>query len=169
MNTAAAAAAKLLQSCPTLSDPMDCSLPGSSVHGIFQATLGNLKWNNPFMLLMTLFLLLFPDWSLSKFCLWFASWQGYIITFSEAEAPFSTGSSILSTWMVHPTSNSMYLKQNSFFLYPPSLFQRSHRCVKPDSHISLFPVLHTLCPINDQSLSCLPQRVFHLLFIFACI
>ena len=29
--------AKLLQSCLTLSDPMDCSLPGSSVHGIFQA------------------------------------------------------------------------------------------------------------------------------------
>ena len=28
-----AAAAKLLQSCPTLCDPMDCSLPGSSVHG----------------------------------------------------------------------------------------------------------------------------------------
>ena len=24
-------------SSPTLSDPMDCSLPGSSVHGIFQA------------------------------------------------------------------------------------------------------------------------------------
>ena len=30
---AAAAAAKSLQSCPTLSDPMDCSLTGSSVHG----------------------------------------------------------------------------------------------------------------------------------------
>ena len=29
--------AKLLQSCPTLCDPMDCSLPGSSVHGILQA------------------------------------------------------------------------------------------------------------------------------------
>ena len=25
------------QLCPTLGDPMDCSLPGSSVHGIFQA------------------------------------------------------------------------------------------------------------------------------------
>ena len=25
------------QSCPTLSNPMDCSLPGTSVHGIFQA------------------------------------------------------------------------------------------------------------------------------------
>ena len=31
------AAAKSLQSCPTLSDPMDCGLPGSSIHGIFQA------------------------------------------------------------------------------------------------------------------------------------
>ena len=28
--------------CPTLSDPMDCSLPGSSVHGIFQARV--LEW-----------------------------------------------------------------------------------------------------------------------------
>jgi len=34
---AAAAAAKSLQSCPTLCDPMDCSPPGSSTHGIFQA------------------------------------------------------------------------------------------------------------------------------------
>ena len=29
-------------SCPTLCDPMDCSLPGSSVHGIFQARV--LEW-----------------------------------------------------------------------------------------------------------------------------
>ena len=36
----AAAAAKSRQSCPTLSDPMDCSLPGSSIHGIFQARVG---------------------------------------------------------------------------------------------------------------------------------
>ena len=28
---------EVAQSCPTLPDPMDCSLPGSSVHGIFQA------------------------------------------------------------------------------------------------------------------------------------
>ena len=26
---------EVAQSCPTLSDPMDCSLPGSSIHGIF--------------------------------------------------------------------------------------------------------------------------------------
>ena len=30
------------QSCPTLCSPMDCSLPGSSVHGIFQAIV--LEW-----------------------------------------------------------------------------------------------------------------------------
>ena len=33
---------KVIQSCPTPSDPMDCSLPGSSVHGIFQARV--LEW-----------------------------------------------------------------------------------------------------------------------------
>ena len=34
--------AKSLQSCLTLSDPMNCSLPGSSVHGILQARI--LEW-----------------------------------------------------------------------------------------------------------------------------
>ena len=33
---------EVTQSCPTLSDPMDCSLPGSFVHGIFQARV--LEW-----------------------------------------------------------------------------------------------------------------------------
>ena len=39
---AAAAAAKSHQSCPTLCDPMDWSLPGSSFHGILQARV--LEW-----------------------------------------------------------------------------------------------------------------------------
>ena len=33
---------EVAQSCPTLGNPMDCSLPGSSVHGIFQAIV--LEW-----------------------------------------------------------------------------------------------------------------------------
>ena len=33
---------EVAQSCPTLGDPMDCSLPGSSVQGIFQARV--LEW-----------------------------------------------------------------------------------------------------------------------------
>ena len=33
---------EIAQSCPALSDPMDCSLPGSSIQGIFQARV--LEW-----------------------------------------------------------------------------------------------------------------------------
>ena len=33
---------EVAQLCPTPSDPMDCSLPGSSIHGIFQARV--LEW-----------------------------------------------------------------------------------------------------------------------------
>ena len=33
---------EVAQSCPTLLNPMDCSLPGASVHGIFQARV--LEW-----------------------------------------------------------------------------------------------------------------------------
>ena len=33
---------EVAQLCPTLSDPMDCSLPGSSIHGVFQASV--LEW-----------------------------------------------------------------------------------------------------------------------------
>ena len=42
MNAAAAAAAKSLQSCPTLCDPRDGSPPGSPVPGILQAR--TLEW-----------------------------------------------------------------------------------------------------------------------------
>ena len=42
MNLAVAVAVKSLQSCPTLCDPVDGSLPGSSVLGILQAR--TLEW-----------------------------------------------------------------------------------------------------------------------------
>ena len=41
-NYMACACVLVSQVCPTLCDPMDCSLPGSSVHGIFQAR--TLQW-----------------------------------------------------------------------------------------------------------------------------
>ena len=53
--SAAAAAAKSLQSCLTLRDPMDCSLPGSSVHGIFQARV--LEWGAIVFSIPSIFLL----------------------------------------------------------------------------------------------------------------
>ena len=39
--------AKSLQSCPTLCDPMTCSLPGSSVHGILQESWSGLPCPSP--------------------------------------------------------------------------------------------------------------------------
>ena len=44
---------EVAQSCPTLSDLMDCSLPGSSIHGIFQARVlewGAIAFSNPGLL-----------------------------------------------------------------------------------------------------------------------
>ena len=43
---------EVAQSCLTLCDPMDCSLPGSSVHGIFQATVlewGSIAFSNTYL------------------------------------------------------------------------------------------------------------------------
>ena len=66
---------EVAQSCPTLSDPMDCSLPGSSVHGIFQARVlewGAIAFSRPLFLLQLkfarlLFTLLY--FSCSDFCI----------------------------------------------------------------------------------------------------
>ena len=45
---------EVAQSCPTLSDPMDCRLPGSSVHGIFQARV--LEWGAIYLYIKLSFL-----------------------------------------------------------------------------------------------------------------
>ena len=47
---------EVTQSCPTLSDPMDCSLPGSSISGIFQARVlewGAIVWSLLLLLLLS--------------------------------------------------------------------------------------------------------------------
>ena len=49
---------KVAQSCPTLSDPMDSSLPGSTVHGIFQARVlewGAIAFSSQLLLLLSRF------------------------------------------------------------------------------------------------------------------
>ena len=59
---------EVAQSCPTLHDPMDCSPPGSSIHGIFQARV--LEWDaialSMHMLLLTSY---FPFHFLLYICL----------------------------------------------------------------------------------------------------
>ena len=67
-------------SCPTLSDPMDCSLPGSSIHGIFQGRV--LEWGAIAFSLPSLYSLLKTktetqrvNWSLFGFKMSFSSVQ----------------------------------------------------------------------------------------------
>ena len=48
---------EVAQSCPTLSDPMDYSLPGSSIHGVFRATVlewGAIAFSAPLLYLATI-------------------------------------------------------------------------------------------------------------------
>ena len=67
------------QSCPTLSHPMDCSLPGSSVHGIFQARVlewGAIAFSGYFMRLTLIYSNLFflngvKRGQKSPFCWWY--------------------------------------------------------------------------------------------------
>ena len=59
---------EVAQSCPTLSDPMDCSPPGSSIHGIFQARV--LEWGSPIgQCKSTIFIhILPPSWASLPSC-----------------------------------------------------------------------------------------------------
>ena len=67
---------EVTQSCPTLSDPMDCSLPGSSVHGIFQARVlewGAIAFCGQFCLVNHKFLLVFTQFMFSR---WLSETEG---------------------------------------------------------------------------------------------
>ena len=68
---------EVAQSCPTLRDPMDCSLPGSSTHGVFQARVlewgaiafsgqGPSKRHNPEIWAASLHRV----WQWASFCVW---------------------------------------------------------------------------------------------------
>ena len=61
---------EVAQSCPNPSDPMDCSLPGSSIHGIFQARV--LEWGA----------IAFFSFSLLVYNLWFLWWLSEMASYS---------------------------------------------------------------------------------------
>ena len=62
---------EVAQSCPTLSDPMDCSLPGSSHHGIFQARV--LEWGAIAFCILLVYLFIFGCAGSSLLCRLFSS------------------------------------------------------------------------------------------------
>ena len=86
---------EVAQSCPTLCDPMDCSLPGSPVHGIFRARV--LEWG---AIAFSVFMnrkLLFP-FSLYK---WSAHF--YLFYFN-----ISVTSSVYQSFPGHPISSRLF-------------------------------------------------------------
>ena len=62
---------EVVQSCPTLRDPMDCSLPGSSIQGIFQARV--LEWG---AITFSIYL-----------CLYIYIWQCQVLSFKFSVIP----------------------------------------------------------------------------------
>ena len=81
---------EVAQSCPTLSDPMDCSLPGSYIHGIFQARV--LEWG-------AIAFFAFPPWA-SLFLSYVSPNPANSPQFSGAVEQRSAGHSVSSKSMV---------------------------------------------------------------------
>ena len=79
---------EVIQSCPTLHDPMDCSPPGSSVHGILQARV--LEWvtiafsNTP-----SRFVIAFLPWSKHLLISWLQSLSTLILEHEKIKSEYA--------------------------------------------------------------------------------
>ena len=120
---------EVAQSCPTLSDPMDCSPPGSSVHGIFQARV--LEWG------AIAFSGICPYIYLNRLLLFrcFRRVQLFVTPWTVAhQAPLSMGFSRQEYWSGQPFPSSgdlldpgielgfPALQTNSLLSEPPKLY-----------------------------------------------
>ena len=79
---------EVAQSCPTLRDPMDCSLPGSSIHGIFQARV--LEWSAIAFSLDDARTSVLGNWIYGNALNWCKEHRRNIPRESEWGAPFAT-------------------------------------------------------------------------------
>ena len=117
---------EVAQSCPTLSDPMDCSLPGFSVYGIFQARV--LEWvaiafsvsktshyhkHFQFSLVQ----------SLSRVQLFATPWTAAC----QASLSITNSQSLLKLMHVHCTSDAIQPSHPLSFHSPPSLNLSHHQ------------------------------------------
>ena len=113
---------EVAQSYPTLSDPMDCSLPGSSIHGIFQARV--LEWGAiSFFVFLAPFKSSLHIWSLKLYydmsivslkcyatwnslgllhvwtCVFISSEKFSVVMLSNLDFSLSSASTSLGTWL----------------------------------------------------------------------
>ena len=84
---------EVTQPCPTPSDPMDCSLPGSSIHGTFQARVlewGAIAFSEPMPTILALQRQIYQQSVISKLkmsaaCFCFLSYVGWLILSLQEE------------------------------------------------------------------------------------
>ena len=92
------------QSCPTLSEPMDCSPPGSSVHGIFQARVlewGAIAFSGSLALTSSIFS--YFTYTFLKKQISFQKYTFFYVRFTEkAMAPYSSTLARKIPWMEEP-------------------------------------------------------------------
>ena len=123
---------EVTQSCPTLCNPMDCSLPGSSVHGIFQATLLELGA----IAFSTVGLYLSPN--LEKICHLFKYCFGLILSLCSLRIclymDLAAGSSFTFHWF----------SKFSFPIYLFILFHFGYLLTSPAPNNVQFPINHTM-------------------------
>ena len=103
------------QACPTLCNPMDCSLPGSSVHGVFQARI--LEW-------VAIFSSRGSSLSRDQTCV--SCFAGGFFT------PWAIGEALSGWW---PGQDSSVEPRSCLFVYP----------FNPNSSLLLPNLLHSLC------------------------
>ena len=94
---------EVAQSCPTLRDPMDCSLPGSSVHGIFQPRV--LEWG----------------------AIAFNAWRCELRQIRRTACVKLTGRFLIRTWHLKPLLNGW--SHSGHVPMPPALFE-NHKLLR---------------------------------------
>ena len=106
---------EVAQSCLTLSDPMDCSLPGSPVHGIFQARVlewGAIAFSVPLVVYIRSFSSVQFSWSVMSDSLWLHGLQHARLP-CPSPTPGAYSNSCPSSQWCHPTISSSVIPFSS--------------------------------------------------------
>ena len=141
--------AKSLQSYPTLCDPMDCSPPGSSVHGILQARIWSglpcpppgifpTQGSNPFLFM--------PPALAGRFFTTSTTWEALKLNLHLVNGSFSCYPSIRSEDMVH--SCGSWTLKNKVHLHWKSSRSPTLSTILWHSNLSCLPAHLILPPIH---------------------
>ena len=121
---------EVAQSCPTLSDPMDCSPPGSSIHGIFQARV--LEWGAiAFSIALTIWTFVSKVMSLL-----FNTLSRFVIAF------LPRNNYLLISWLQSPSALTLEPKKRKSVTAFTFSLSVCHEVMGPDAMLLVFGMLH---------------------------